>query len=228
MRASRSAHRTTRPGFTLVEILIVLGIIGILAAILLPVFGRVREGARRTTCQSNLKQIHMAMELYLQDSNRVYPKLGRYSNGIGVTCSWPDRLYPYARNTALFLCPNADPLRDQYQPGCGMEEQTDDGPILFDGSYDITDFVPPTMGSLLFDFHFKNPSGTILVVDGSGDASPFGSPSQPTTTPQDLIIGGLKPRHSEGVNALYVDGHVRWQSVESLTHKGLWTLNPND
>ena len=56
-------------GFTLIELLVVIAIIVILAAILFPVFGRARENARRSSCQSNLKQIGQ----YAQDYDERMP-----------------------------------------------------------------------------------------------------------------------------------------------------------
>ncbi len=61
-----------RSAFTLVEILVVLAIIAILAALLFPAFGRAREGARQTTCVSNLNQIYFAVQQYRKDEGR-YP-----------------------------------------------------------------------------------------------------------------------------------------------------------
>ncbi len=58
--------------FTLVEILVVLAIIGILAALLFPAFGRARESARQTNCASNLQQIGVAVLQYRKDEGR-YP-----------------------------------------------------------------------------------------------------------------------------------------------------------
>lgn len=64
--------RTSRNGFTLVEMMTVIAIIIILAAILLPVMGRAREQSRRTECMSNLHQIAVALKLYKLDE-RAYP-----------------------------------------------------------------------------------------------------------------------------------------------------------
>ncbi|HEX8915676.1 MAG TPA: type II secretion system protein, partial [Humisphaera sp.] len=70
----RSAPRAaSRRAFTLVELLVVIGIIALLMSILLPTLGRVREQANRVKCGSNLRQIGMAVVQYVQNENGYYP-----------------------------------------------------------------------------------------------------------------------------------------------------------
>jgi prepilin-type N-terminal cleavage/methylation domain-containing protein/prepilin-type processing-associated H-X9-DG protein len=62
-----------RKGFTLIELLVVIAIIGILAAMVFPVFARARESARKAVCLSNVKNIALAFQMYFADNNDTYP-----------------------------------------------------------------------------------------------------------------------------------------------------------
>jgi len=91
---------TKRRAFTLIELLVVITIIGILAAMLFPVFGRIREAARRTQCVNNLKQIAFGIAQYYDDNNQSMPY------GTGPASAF-QVLSNYVGNTAkLFWCPS--------------------------------------------------------------------------------------------------------------------------
>ena len=88
--------KTERAGFTLIELLVVIAIVAVIAAILFPVFAGVRERGRRTVCQSNLKQIAIAMQQYVQDYGGVYPP----------SINWENAAYSYTKTVQVVRCPD--------------------------------------------------------------------------------------------------------------------------
>jgi len=90
--------RNDPPGFTLIEVLVVLGILGILAGLLFPVLATSREVARKTTCVANLRQIGLAFRMYGADYDGFFPNNGDPYLWMGRRWRWP--LQPYLALTA--------------------------------------------------------------------------------------------------------------------------------
>ena len=123
----RLCLRKLQRGFTLIELLVVIAIIAILAAILFPVFQKVRENARRASCASNEKQLGLAFTQYTQDADEKYPLLS-YQNGINTNGTsvfpakggttrldqfgWAEAIYPFVKATGAYRCPDITPAGD--------------------------------------------------------------------------------------------------------------------
>ncbi len=90
--------------FTLVELLVAVGVIGILAALLFPVVNKARSQARKTTCLSNLRQVGLALNLYEQDWGQYAPQ-GWHDNSQDLELVLPDPLAAYTHGAALYQCP---------------------------------------------------------------------------------------------------------------------------
>jgi prepilin-type N-terminal cleavage/methylation domain-containing protein len=105
--------RPSRCGFTLVELLVVIGVVVLLAALLLPAFARAKEKAKRIRCLSNLKQISAALHLFVND-NEVYP--WRLSPSSGGSQTQPKVFYTFQAlhlqlaSPAVAVCPSDNRL----------------------------------------------------------------------------------------------------------------------
>lgn len=95
-------------GFTLIELLVVIAIIAILAAILFPVFAKVRDKAREASCSSNLKQLSLAILQYNQDYDETFP-VGQH-DGLEWSNSpighWQQTVAPYIKANGVLGCPS--------------------------------------------------------------------------------------------------------------------------
>src|SRR5262245_25063597 len=70
----------SQPGFTLVELLVVIAVIAILAALLFPAISKSKAKARRTTCMNNVRQINLALRMYTDDFSDLSPKTPHTNN----------------------------------------------------------------------------------------------------------------------------------------------------
>src|SRR5207248_8101580 len=106
LRASRRYR-----AFTLVELLVVVGLIALLIAMLLPALGRAREHANRVKCAANLRSIGQVLTMYTEQFH-YYPGMVVYEvNGASVADAaiWPQRLRPYlGGDKQVFYCPSQD------------------------------------------------------------------------------------------------------------------------
>jgi len=101
------AHTNARGGFTLIELLVVIAIISILAGMLLPALVAARDSARGVTCLSNLRQLHLAFEMYRQEYGGYMPRgFLRTQTNPSQYRNWYDSIYPYLGDTRVYVCPN--------------------------------------------------------------------------------------------------------------------------
>lgn len=105
-----------RSGFTLVELLVVIGIISVLTAVLFPVFAQAKEDARRATCMSNFRQGQLGTALYVGDyDDRIVP-VNHHPAGFSNSRNdrtWVQLLLPYADTFSIFRCPSDPGFRGE-------------------------------------------------------------------------------------------------------------------
>lgn len=184
-----------RSGFTLIELLVVIAIIAILAAILFPVFARARENARRSACQSNLKQIGLGIMQYVQDYDERMVQ-GSH-NGVFATSNpdqtWRTMIYPYIKSNQVFYCPswvseygyasqviqtwrpNLDGSVNEFSDGTGLSGYAcnEGGPVYAD--WQLPQRGPFSNDKVTNVSEFQTPSTLIFVMEkaGGGDGNRF-------------------------------------------------------
>jgi prepilin-type N-terminal cleavage/methylation domain-containing protein len=92
-------------GFTLIELLVVIAIIAILAAILFPVFLKAREAAKASNCATNIREIGIAMSLYVDANDGLLPRYENHESGLNRLMWW-DFIRPYLRGDRIYRCPS--------------------------------------------------------------------------------------------------------------------------
>ena len=228
--------RPARRGFTLIELLVVIAIIAILAAILFPVFAKAREKARQASCQSNEKQLGLAIIQYVQDNDETEPST---SDASGFGPGWAGKIYPYAKSTALFGCPDDPTPNTATKVKVSYAFNTDVMPTAganepFSGSGALSIQNSPASTVLLFEVQSSAPgnSQTVDVTNSIEGSSPVSNGSYQNAgqgpkcrgngnwyyatgiiggnaniTPISAAPNGI---HTDGSNWLACDGHVKY------------------
>ena len=185
-----------RMGFTLIELLVVIAIIAILAAILFPVFARAREKARQTTCQSNLKQLGLAILMYTDDYEGAMPLwslVGGDTQGNGrlpgPPYTWDEQIQAYSRNKSLLICPSNPFGRDKR-------------------SYSLPRYV----SGIALDMPY-NASNVVMLFE-KGSYPPFSWEDATAENFKQSTANASNPNestfHNGGKNFCFLDGHVKF------------------
>ena len=216
----------SRPGgFTLVELLVVVAIIAILAALLLPALARAKASARKVQCLSNLRQMSIAAQVYVDNHDDAFPKAYWLTNenGVNISYAWdlttivdgpvrviPGVLWEGSGAQAVQQCPSFDGAANWLvDPFTGYNYNTS---YIGHGQFEA---IPePARAS-----EIHSPGSTVVFGDGeyAGGANKF--MRAPFANPGDAGFSGRWSgtqgfRHSRQSNASFADGHV-----ESMRHR---------
>lgn len=208
--------------YTIIEVLVTLGVLSVLAAIVFPVLLSARQKAWETACANNLRQLGAAMEMYLQDHDEVFPP-SYVVTGPGTFISWREVTRPYVRNLQIVQCPawehrgaKAEALPPELRATYAMNVWL--SPPDFSA-------VSGAAGEPLGLAAVRDCTGTILLCDA-------GYSNLPLALDFDhyLVLGMQEQvlpteRHHQGANFLFVDGHVK-KLTEPMTRSPEYLWDP--
>jgi len=201
---SCNRRRQRARGFTLIELLVVIAIIAILASILFPVFSQARAKARRTQCQSNMRQLGLAIKMYETDNDDSLPfwsLLGGApgSNPTGYPYSWDEQIQEYVRNRDILSCPD-----NSY--GRGFR------------SYALPRYVSGLGLGMI-----PNAARTAVLFEKGGyvPGSWMDATGENFSQTRDQALDG-PCWHNDGKNFEYVDGHNKWHRRGSGPFAETW------
>jgi prepilin-type N-terminal cleavage/methylation domain-containing protein/prepilin-type processing-associated H-X9-DG protein len=220
---TRAGKCCAKRGFTLIELLVVIAIIAILAAILFPVFARARENARKSSCQSNVKQIAMAMLQYVQDYDERFPCYASGSATVDPWVFWPHQLQAYIKNWMVYRCPSSRyhekdfpyhgmtyPIRPNYCFANQLWQQS---------SVTLAQIERPAEKYLCFDSNHPALGDTRAVMTAA-QCSQWTCGANVSETHQWLLP------HMDGSTIGFIDGHVKWEAGDAIYKNIDWKLNP--
>ncbi len=223
-------YNRPRSGFTLIELLVVIAIIAILAAILFPVFSKVRENARRTTCLSNEKQIGLAIIQYQQDTDETYPSLRINSasdtyggNGSTTQYWWSQMIYPYVKSADVYVCPsNPDtgPVCPNHTPFAPFlhESYTMNTRVGEPAGWWSNGFQPQPLALAGVD----EPAQKVMVCESTGNKFPGPDYMWPEINATDMVNFGFAG-HNGTSNYLFCDGHAKaMKPINTATPINMW------